>query len=165
MAKKKKKKKSQRDRTSIVLWAVLGVLFCIVIALFLQVLHVKEEEKLHPKANMSIPIRKLGDSAEFHITTLGLSKDDGYVFKITNYSLEEINEEEIPYEIIIENSSNSTIEIEKLNSDQKWTMKKSLTIEEETLGTEEKQDVFYRVKVIKSKKLNAKDLITVRIHS
>lgn len=163
--KKRKTKQKKIDKSGIVLWIILGVLCLIVIGLFFQVSYVKKEEEKHPRANMSIPITKKEDTAEFHITTLSLSKERGYVFKLTNFSSEQVNEEEIPYQIVLENSSDSTISIEKLNSDQKWTLKDELMIDGETLKKEEKEEVFYRVKVITSKELKVKDLITVRIHS
>lgn len=164
----KKSKKKQTFKEIITSTKSLTVVFILllILVIFLVILCIQKNKEANENefANMEIPVYETNTNYEFSINAKTLSEVDEYVFKITNYKKGEINKEEIPYRVEISNETDSTIKVTKdhnnkdLIKDQKDTI-----IDEVTLKKDEKQSVYYHVKITKSKDLKKDDLIHVKI--
>ena len=166
MKKKSKKKKTFKDimnstKTLLIIFSLLLVL--VIFLVVLCVIKNKEaDENLY--ANMVIPVYELNTNYEFSINAKTLSEVDEYVFKITNYKQEEINKEEIPYKIEIKNETNSIIKVTKDNSKKNLMKKQKQTVLKEiTLKKDEKDNIYYHVKINKNGELKKDDLIYIKI--
>ena len=166
MKKKNKKKKTFKDLMNSTKTLTVIFLLLLVLVIFLIVLCVVKNNELDKNkfANMVIPVYELNTDYEFNINAKTLSEVNEYVFKITNYKKDEINKEEIPFTIEIKNDTKSVIKVTKNNS-EKDLMKsqKQTIIKEEVLKKEEKEDIYYHVKITKNNGLTREDLIYIKI--
>ena len=163
---KKKKKKNVQDLLNSVktLTIIFSLLLVLVIFLLIVCVIKYKESKENAFANMVIPIYETNTDYEFSINAKTLSEVDEYTFKITNYKKNDINKEEIPYKIEIKNDTNSIIKVTKDDS-IKDLMKnqKETIIAENTLKKDKKQNIYYHIRITKSKDLTSKDLIYIKI--
>ncbi len=163
---KKKNKKTTKDLLNSTKRLMIVFILLLILVMFLFVLCVikYKESKENEFANMIIPVYELNTNYEFSINAKILSEVDEYTFKIVNYKKKEINKEEIPYKIEIKNNTKSTIKVTK-NDDKKDLMnnEKETIIDEVTLKKEEKENIYYHIKITKSKDLTKDDLIYVKI--
>lgn len=163
---KKKNKKATEDLLNSTKRLMIVFILLLILVMFLFVLCVikYKESKENEFANMIIPVYELNTNYEFSINAKILSEVDEYTFKIVNYKKKEINKEEIPYKIEIKNNTKSTIKVTK-NDDKKDLMnnEKETIIDEVTLKKEEKENIYYHIKITKSKDLTKDDLIYVKI--
>lgn len=166
MKKKNKKKKTFKDLMNSTKTLTVIFLLLLVLVIFLIVLCVvkNNEADKNKFANMVIPVYELNTDYEFNINAKTLSEVNEYVFKITNYKKDEINKEEIPFTIEIKNDTKSVIKVTKNNS-KKDLMKsqKQTILKEEKLKKEEKEDIYYHVKITKNNGLTREDLIYIKI--
>lgn len=163
---KNKKKKTTDDLLNSTKKLMIVFILLLVLVIFLFVLCVVKykESKKNEFANMIIPVYELNTDYEFSVNAKILSEVDEYVFKIVNYKKEDINKEEIPYKVEIKNDTNSTIKVTKDSSKKDLMDKqKEKIIDEVTLEKNKKQDIYYHIKITKSKDLTADDLIYVKI--
>lgn len=164
--KKQKKKKTVQDLLNSVktLTVIFVLLLVLVIFLFVLCVIKYKEAKENEFANMVIPVYELNTDYEFNINAKTLSEVNEYVLKIVNYKKDEINKEEIPYKIEIKNETDSIIKVTK-NDSKKDLMKKqkNTIIEENKLKKDEKENIYYHIKITKSNDLTNKDLIYVKI--
>ena len=145
----------------VVIFVLLLVL--VVVLTVLCIIKDKETDR-NAFANIVIPVYELNSDYEFSINAKTLAETDEYIFKIVNYKKNNVNEEEIPYTVEIKNETNATIKV-TMNKSKKDLMKKQkLTVlKKKVLKANEKEDIYYHVKVTKSKDLTNKDLINITI--
>ena len=163
---KKKKQKNVQDLLKSV--KTLTVVFALLLALviFLLVLCVikYKESKANEFANMVIPVYEINTNYEFSINAKTLSEVEDYTFKIVNYKKNGINKEEIPYKIEIKNNTNATIKVTKDDSKKDLMKNQEETIiDEVTLKKDKKENIYYHIKITKSKDLTKDDLIYIKI--
>ena len=113
---------------------------------------------------MVIPIYEVNTDYEFSINAKVLSEIDNYTFKIVNYKKNKINAEEMSYKIEIKNNTNSIIKVTK-NDSNKDLMKEQeeSIIDENTLKKDTKDNIYYHVKITKTKDISKDDLIYIKI--
>lgn len=164
--KKQNKKKSVQDLLNSVKILTTVFILLLVLVVFLVVLCIikYKESKENAFANMIIPVYETNTDYEFSINAKILSETDEYVFKIVNYKKDEINKEELPYKIEIKNDTDSTVKVTK-DDNKKDLMKnqKEAIIDESTLKKDKKQNIYYHIKITKSKDLTKDDLIYIKI--
>lgn len=164
--KKKNKKKNVQDLLNSVktLTIVFVLLLVLVISLLVLCVIKYKESRENAFANMVIPVYETDTNYEFNINAKILSEVDEYTFKIVNYRKKELNKEEIPYKIEIKNDTNSVIKVTK-NDSKKDLMKdqKETIIDENTLKTDKKENIYYHIKITKSNDLTKDDLIYIKI--
>lgn len=163
---KKKNKKTTEDllNSTKKLMIVFILLFVLVIFLFVLCVIKYKESKENEFANIVIPVYELNTNYEFNINAKILSEVDEYTFKIVNYKNKEINKEEIPYKIEIKNNTKSTIKVTKNDAKKDLMNKqKEKIIDEETLKKDEKENIYYHIKITKANDLTKDDLIYVKI--
>ena len=163
---KKSKKKNVQDLLKSVKTLTIVFALLLILVIFLLVLCIVKykESKKNEFANMVIPVYETNTNYEFNINAKILSEVGEYTFKIVNYKKKDINKEEIPYKIEIKNDTNSTIKVTK-NNDNKNLMgnKKEKIIDEVTLNKDEKEDIYYHIKITKSNDITKDDLIYIKI--
>lgn len=164
--KKKTKKKTFKDIINSTKTLTILFVLLLILVIFLTVLCVikNKEADENEFANMVIPVYELNTDYEFSINAKTLSEVDEYVFKIVNYKKDEINKEELPFQVEINNDTNSIIKVTKDNG-KKDLMKqqKQTVLKKEILKKDEKDSVYYHIKITKNNELNRKDLIYVKI--
>lgn len=164
--KKKTKKKNIQDLLNSVktLTIVFILLLILVISLLVLCVIKYKESKENAFANMVIPVYETDTNYEFNINAKILSEVEEYTFKIVNYRKKELNKEELPYKIEIKNDTNSVIKVTK-NDSKKDLMKdqKETIIDENTLKTDKKENIYYHIKITKSNDLTKDDLIYIKI--
>ena len=164
--KKKNKKKNVQDLLNSVktLTIVFVLLLVLVISLLVLCVIKYKESRENAFANMVIPVYETDTNYEFNINAKILSEVDEYTFKIVNYRKKELNKEEMPYKIEIKNDTNSVIKVTK-NDSKKDLMKdqKATIIDENTLKTDKKENIYYHIKIAKSNDLTKDDLIYIKI--
>lgn len=163
---KKKKKKTAQDLLNSVKTLTIVFILLLVLVIFLFVLcAIKyKESKENEFANMVIPIYEVNTDYEFSINAKVLSEIDNYTFKIVNYKKNKINTEEMSYKIEIKNNTNSIIKVTK-NDSNKDLMKEQeeSIIDENTLKKDTKDNIYYHVKITKTKDISKDDLIYIKI--
>lgn len=163
---KKKKKKTAQDLLNSVKTLTIVFILLLVLVIFLFVLcAIKyKESKENEFANMVIPIYEVNTDYEFSINAKVLSEIDNYTFKIVNYKKNKINAEEMSYKIEIKNNTNSIIKVTR-NDSNKDLMKEQeeSIIDENTLKKDTKDNIYYHVKITKTKDISKDDLIYIKI--
>lgn len=164
--KKKTKKKNIQDLLNSVktLTIVFILLLILVISLLVLCVIKYKESKENAFANMVIPVYETDTNYEFNINAKILSEVEEYTFKIVNYRKKELNKEELPYKIEIKNDTNSVIKVTKNDSKQDLMKdQKETIIDENTLKTDKKENIYYHIKITKSNDLTKDDLIYIKI--
>ena len=144
------------------------VFFSLIIVVIVLSIMVYKKGKIEKniKSDIVIPINETDKSFDFSINALNLSKTDEYVFKVTNYRKNKINDKKIYYDITINNDSEAVVEVMKNENNRDLMQnKKSTVITGEELKEGEKEDIYYHVKALPSKKLDKDDIIHVKITS
>ena len=148
------------------LWTIFVLLILLIIVLGVMIYQKNEKEKHSAFANMKVSVVKKDDEFSFGISALTLAQTDQYIFKIMNYKKNSINQEEIPYKVIVDNATDSVIKVTKNDSDEDLMKEQSYTvIEEGVLSKDEQEDIYYHVTITSSGKLSSKDVIYVKIIS
>ena len=163
---KKKKQKNVQDLLKSVKTLTVVFVLLLVLVIFLLVLCVikYKESKANEFANMVIPVYETNTNYEFSINAKTLSEVEDYTFKIVNYKKNGINKEEIPYKIEIKNNTNATIKVTKDDSKKDLMKNQEETIiDEVTLKKDKKENIYYHIKITKSKDLTKDDLIYIKI--
>lgn len=163
---KKKKQKNVQDLLKSVKTLTVVFALLLVLVIFLLVLCVikYKESKANEFANMVIPVYETNTNYEFSINAKTLSEVEDYTFKIVNYKKNGINKEEIPYKIEIKNNTNATIKVTKDDSKKDLMKNQEETIiDEVTLKKDKKENIYYHIKITKSKDLTKDDLIYIKI--
>ena len=142
----------------------------IVLIVFLGVcIHQKEQKKIEEfDAHITIPVLKTDANFEFGVDALLLTKEYNkeYIFKITNFRNDQKAEEEVPFQIVIENDTKATISLTKGDSeDELITDQKRTVIEEVMPLSEEEEAIYYHLKIASSGKLKKDQFIQIQILS
>lgn len=165
---KKKEKKTAKDLLQSVktLTMVFVLLLILVIILFVLCVVKYKESKENEFANMVIPVYELNTDYEFNINAKTLSEVNEYVLKITNYKKKDINKEEIPYKLTISNDTDAVIKVTKGDSKKNlMNNQKETIVDNHTLKKDEKESIYYHIKVTKSNDLKRNDLIYIKIEN
>jgi hypothetical protein len=175
MSGKKKTKKQKKSfleslKSIVTSTTFLGIVFVLllglVIILGIYVHDKKNEEREELHANIMIPINEVETEYEFSISAIDLRKVGKYIFKITNYLKDAINEDEIVYSITIQNPTDSVITLTKEDAKENLMLdQKKTVIENEILPSLYKKDVYYTVQFAEIGDLKNKDLISIIINS
>lgn len=173
-AKVSKTKKNSKDTNKLkdkittekILLIVFILLLILVICLSVMVFKKKKENDEKLAANLVIPVLKAGTEENITLNVDSLVNEEEYILKLTNYRKNEVNKEEIPYTITVENNSDSEIEVTKDYSDYNLMIdQESIIIEDQKLRGDAKQDVFYHIKVTKKSDIKEEDKINIKIAS
>ncbi len=171
--KKKTKKKEEKNWKEIFsstpfLGTVFGLLLILIGVLGVLIYQKELKKEAEWDSHITIPVIEAGANFEFGIdlSVFVKEKNPEYIFKIVNYRDDEVNEEEIPYQILIENNSDSIISLTKEeSSDDLIKTQKSTLIEGEILPSNEKKEVYYHLNLKEFGKIKNSDLIHVQIIS
>ena len=150
--------------SDILLLLIFGLLLALIVIMSLTIMK-KKDDSSNEYSDLVIPILRKNSTNELSVD-LSKIEDKEYLIKITNYRNDTINQEEISYNVEIENKSEVSIEIYKneykkdLASDNA-----NFTIENNTLGTKKKQEDIYKIIVTDEKKLTSKNSLKINITS
>lgn len=164
---KKDKKQENKFDSLIILKIAFYLLVILVIVLAIVVIKKKQETKNDLKANIVIPIVDKEDEAPFSINlrALNASKKE-YIFKIVNYSGNKINSEDLKFVIDVQNTTDTKIEMTKYDSkDNLLVDQEEQTIEGTKVPKDEKEDIYYVVKITKAGTLGKDDYVNIKVRS
>ena len=164
---KKKDWKEFFQSTPFLLSVFIGLIILIVI---LGVCIYKNEKKKEEEfdAHITIPVLKVSSNFEFGVDASLLvdEKNREYIFKITNYRNEDKAKEEIPYQVVIENTTNSIITLTKGDSTDNLIQEQEETVLEEVMPfSEENEEVYYHLRIDSFEDLKMDDFIQIKIIS
>lgn len=145
---------------------VVFILLIILVIVLSVLCYIKtEKEKKYKPSDISIPVLSSNTQSGFGINAATLAYSKEYVFKITNYNKKEINKEKTDYKITIINRNDCVVKITKDDSDVDLMKNQEETIITGSLNSEEKEEIYYHVKITSFGELEGKDLISVEINS
>lgn len=148
------------------LWTVFVILLIIVIVLGC-IIHQKEYEKNQAfNSNMMIPLFEIETSFTFGIDAKALSKLDSreYVIKLTNYKDDEIYEEEMTYQLFVENLTDSVISLRKESFKENLIAEQKYTLLDQVMpASKEKKEIYFHIHLDSFKNLQKGDFIHVKI--
>ncbi len=163
---KKKKKNIKGFLTSTKFLTGVFVLLIIVVFILVILCVVRNNDsEINGFANMSFSLTDNNNPIEFGINAATLSETDEYIFKVTNYKGNKINKKKTNYKVTIENKTNCIISVTINDLDDNVMTNQEGTELVDTLKANEKEAVYYHVKVKSSGELNSKDLIGVKIEA
>jgi len=139
------------------------LLFLVIILAFFVYKKNQEVEDI-PEANLVIPIKDYDTEYSFAIELPSLAVEKEYVFKITNFRNDEVNAEEVYYDVSITNPTESIISVTK-DSNNKRVVSADETSVFENIKLEDSdldQDYYY-VTIENLKKLESDDRILITI--
>ena len=146
--------------------------FCILllVVIYLGVLIYQKEKKKEESidAHITVPVLKIGSNFEFGVdaSLLVKEKNKEYIFKVTNYRGEELNDTEVEYAIVIENPTKTVISLTKEDgTDNLITDQERTVIEGEKLAGGEQKEVYYHLKIDSFEDLKTDDFITIQVLS
>ena len=144
-----------------------GVLIILVITL--GVLIYQKESNLEEKedAHITVPVYQVGTDFEFGIDAALLNKESNkeYILKITNYKGNKKIKEDVPYQIIVENPTDSVISIKKNHDKDNLMQEQKTTIIEDVMPSKDKVDVYYHIVIDSVGNLQNNDFYSVKIVS
>ncbi len=162
MPKMKKKHKKFLNSYNILL---IVFILLIILVLFLSFLIYRKKKENEGKivANILIPLVIKEKDRNLSLNAIELVNKDDYILKITNYRGDNINSEEMPYNITITNNSKLKVFVRKDSSkDNLMIDQKATTITDLNLKAKKKQEDYYFIKITgKNAKKDDKINITV----
>ncbi len=163
---KKISKKEQFDSTNI-LKIIFAILVVVVIVLSIVVIKKKNELKNELKANIVVPIVNKAEEAPFNINLRALNaSSETYIFKVTNYSNNTVNKENLHYYIDVQNTTDTKIELTKHGSNVNLLKgQEQETIDCGEVPKDEKESIYYEVKIVTPGKLTKDDYINVKVRA
>lgn len=164
---KKKNKFSFKEFINSTKFLTVVFVLLIILVIVLSILcYIKtEKDKKYKPSDISIPVLKSDTESGFGINAAALVYSKEYVFKITNYNKKEINKKKTDYKITIINNNDCVVKVTKDDSDIDLMKDQKETIITGSLNSEEKEEIYYHVKITSHGDLDGKDLISVEIDS
>lgn len=162
-----KKKQKEKIDSLLILKVVFALLVVAVIVLSIMVVKVKQEHKNDIKSNIVIPIVNKESEAPFSVNLRALnSGNNEYIFKITNYNSNKINQEDLNYYIDVQNTTDTEITLTRYDSTENLFLNKpETTIEGGKVSKDEKQDLYYVVKIMTPGKLTKDDYVNIKVRA
>ena len=160
----KKTDKKQLDKTNILLQIVFFLLLVVVVVLGVMVVKKDSENKNKVVANIVIPVFEKDNQSSVTINAESLSKD--YIVKVTNYkSVDNINKEEMSYDVNIQNNTSANVIVKKEKTGNNLMSSKNTVIKGEKLKKSVKENVYYYISVDDLSKVKSKEKIVFKIVS
>ncbi len=168
--KKKNNKKNQisiKDSTDVLLLIVFIGLLILTIFLSVKVFSLHNEMKEHVRANIVIPVleKATNNDVSIDLKNLKKGKTKEYIFKISNYRGDIINQDVLDYIVEVIPNKHVEVEIYKNNSKDAITLDDESQIKNNSLKEDEKQEDIFTVKIKALKDIKPKELLTIKITS
>lgn len=167
---KKIKEKDKKGIKEIICSTPFQVVVFLLLLIFVIILGVLIHNKKNMTSyafdsNMNLALFDIENSFTFGIDALALSKEENdYVIKLTNYKQDNILEEEIPYQLYIENLTDSIISVRKNDSKENLITSQEKTLIDEVMpASSEKEETYFYLHMDSHNKLQAGDFIHVKI--
>lgn len=166
--KKRKKNKTKMTTQEKILLVIFIILVIVVITLGIQVLNLEKSKKENREVNIIIPIIEKQSTSGFKLDASSMKKGESqeYLFKITNYKGNKVNESKMVYNISLTPSENTTIELYK--DEDKVDLienENSLEIEGINLPKNTKSETVYKLIISKNNNVKTTDMISVKVDS
>lgn len=163
---KKKEKEGLFSTKTLTIVFVCMFTFVIVLGGFLVNRKLNED----PNANMLIAILEKEKRYSFHINASALAEEEDYLLKVVNYRGDTISQEDVNYSITFSNPTDCKISVKKIENkkEEKEELMKdqeSTKVSEQKLEKSEKNEIWYKISVVKKGNLKNNDLIGVSIES
>ena len=164
MKKKKKKLGFKEVVSSKKVLSIIFFLLLILVIVLIILCVIKTKNDKYVAANIVIPVFEENTNFEFSLDAKSLSELNEYIFKIVNYRKNKINKDKIKYQIEVVNNTDSLLEV-KIDDQGKnlMTNQQDSIFDEVTLSNEEKESIYYYVKLKDIKNLKKDDLIYIRV--
>ena len=157
-------KVNKKDKGTIIMTITFFALLILVSVLFAVVIHKKHVADNELVAKMVFPVIEKDSAMSFSIDLGYVSEDDDYIFKITNYRDDKVNDFDVNYKIIIKNETAAKIKVFRGKTNVNLMKKqKNTEITDLKLYKNEKEDVYFRVSFSNLDKIKKKDMVDVYI--
>lgn len=163
----KNSKKKNIDKTSVILLIVFITLCVTVCILFGLVLHKNKEMSKNPTASIVIPVIKKDNKMTFSLDLYSMKEKEEYIFKVTNYRGDNVNDFDINYSIYIKNDTDAKLELYRVGNEKVNLMDNIVDNEIKgfKLYKNEKEDIYFKVVVSNLKNVKKKELASIMILS
>ena len=117
---KKKDKKPPKTTSEKVLTIIFYALIVLVIILLIAAIKKEKSTQQITKSNIVIPLIEADSKNEFSLDLSSLTKNEEkeYIFEVTNYKKETINNTDTNYQIIVTKPEDVSLEVYKNNSNE-----------------------------------------------
>lgn len=165
---KKRKKKKITIKEFLLSEQFLKIVFIALTALVLILLYfVYRKNKIDKdkvKANMVIPLKEFDNKYSFQIELKSLV-DKKYLFKVTNYRGNDVNNEDVYYTLTVNNDTESVISVTK--DDNKKVIGSKIIAETDAIKLDkgEKIEDYYYVEIENENKITDDEMIQIIIES
>lgn len=155
-----------QDSTDLLLVIAFVSLLVLTIILGVKVKNTKEDLKEHVRANIVIPVLGAGTRSDISVDVANMKKGEEkeYIFKVSNSKEDNINPEEVIYNVVFGYEKNISIEVTKNDSEEN-VLDKDKKIKDNKLQKDEKQEDVYKVKIKALKNTKKKQLIDITVVS
>lgn len=163
----KNKNSKNIDKTSVILLIVFITLCVTVCILFGLVLHKNKEMSKNPTASIVIPVIKKDNKMTFSLDLYSMKEKEEYIFKVTNYRGDNVNDFDINYSIYIKNDTDAKLELYRVGNEKVNLMDNIVDNEIKgfKLYKNEKEDIYFKVVVSNLKNVKKKELASIMILS
>lgn len=160
---KKKKKMSKQEKALAITFVLLLILVVILSGI---VIYMKNDIR-NTKANIVIPILESETESELSVDVTQLKKgvDKEYIFKVSNYKNNNVNEEKIRYNIEIDKPDSVFVELYKDEEKNNLLVNDTLVITDNELPAKSKKEDVYRLVIKVNLTVENNEKITIKINS
>ena len=164
---KKEEKTPKKDKSTMILLTIFLIL-CVIVFILAIVMVVENGNSKNNNYNISIPITKeeLDKGIDVEIDMSNIDKNESLEYRIqtTNYKEDEINKEELTYQMTVTIPDNSDIDVELYSSTENFELLQGKTeITDQRLGKDTKEKITYTLKLTQRQKPSEDDYVNIKI--
>jgi len=164
--KKRNKKSKEIDKVDILMIGVLIVLGIFILFQGIKLVKEVTKKKDNPiKANIVIPVLSKNTNSSITLNMKEFKEESEYVFKVTNFRNNDINEEKLSYKVIIANPDQTNILITKNDKDINVDNEEEFVSSKNSLKAKEKQTDIYKVKIKDKNNIKEDSKVIITIES
>ena len=164
--KKRNKKSKEIDKIDILMIGVLIVLGIFILFQGIKLVKEVTKKKDNPiKANIVIPVLSKNTNSSITLNMKEFKEESEYVFKVTNFRNNDINEEKLSYKVIIANPDQTNILITKNEKDINVDNEEEFVSSKNNLKAKEKQTDIYKIKIKDKNNIKEDSKVIITIES
>ena len=164
--KKRNKKSKEIDKLDILMIGVLIVLGIFILFQGIKLVKEVTKKKDNPiKANIVIPVLSKNTNSSITLNMKEFKEESEYIFKVTNFRNNDINEEKLSYKVMIANPDLTNIIVTKNDKDINVDNEEEFVSNKNSLKAKEKQTDIYKVKIKDKNNIEEDSKVIITIES
>lgn len=166
---KKEEKTPKKDKSTLILLTIFLIL-CVIVFILAIVMVVENANSKNGNYNISIPITKeeLDKGINIEIDMSNVDKNESLEYRIqtTNYKDDEINKEELTYQMTVTLPDDSDIDVELYSSKENYELLQGKTkVTDQVLTKDKKEEITYTFKLTQNDNPSEKETVKVEFQN